>query len=251
MFNLEELTLAIFVQEREFIDGTYINNDILVYMPRINMFKFWICTDNIIHNSIDHLSKDEIQRTFTNIIFQQVECMINYSHWFSQCYVFSLPFMFNFFIDIGNTFPTIIFNYVRILRVQDNVPFEHDFFIRLAWSFPLLQQLTIKNVKPQSSLLDQLGSNDNQLYSIINYPYLISLCFERAHNDYVEQFLNDTKTYLPRLTKLIIKYNQLQLVTENFTKERTRLNCININELHFMMETIKLSKDCYVYFPSL
>ncbi|CAF2910069.1 unnamed protein product [Rotaria sp. Silwood2] len=216
MLSLEELTLSIFVEERTFIDGTSLYNEILVYMPRLYMFNFWICTENMIHNSIHHLSEDDIQRTFTNIIFQQVECIVNYLY--------------------------------RITQLQDDVPFEHEFFIRIAWSFPLLQQLTIKNVRPQSSLSDQLNSNDNQLYSIVNYPYLISLCFENVHNDYVEQFLNDTKTHLPRLTNLTINYDQLQLVTENFTKERTRLNCINVNELYLMIETIVHSKDFYVYF---
>ncbi|CAF4625430.1 unnamed protein product, partial [Rotaria sp. Silwood2] len=219
MLSLEELTLSIFVEERTFIDGTSLYNEILVYMPRLYMFNFWICTENMIHNSIHHLSEDDIQRTFTNIIFQQVECIVNYLY--------------------------------RITQLQDDVPFEHEFFIRIAWSFPLLQQLTIKNVRPQSSLSDQLNSNDNQLYSIVNYPYLISLCFENVHNDYVEQFLNDTKTHLPRLTNLTINYDQLQLVTENFTKERTRLNCINVNELYLMIETIVHSKDFYVYFSLL
>jgi len=251
MLNLEELTLSITVQERTFIDGTSLYNEILVYMPRLNIFNFWICTDNMIHNSFHYLSKDDIQQTFTNIIFQQVECIVNHFYHISQCHVFSLPFMFNVFDCIGNTFPTIIFNYVRILRVRDNVPFEHEFFIRIAWSFPLLQELTINNCRPQSSLSDRLNSNDNQLYSIVNYPYLISLCFENVHNDYVEQFLNDTKTHLPRLKILTINYGQLQLVTENFTRERTRLNCINVNKLDLMMETVVHSKDVYVYFPLL
>ncbi|CAF3384694.1 unnamed protein product [Rotaria socialis] len=194
MINLEELTLSIFVQERTLIDGTSLYNEIFVYMSRLNMFNFWICTDNMINNSIHHhLSEDDIQQTFTNIIFQQVECIINHFAHISQYHVFSLPFMFSCFDYIGNTFPTVIFNYVRILRVQDNVPFEHEFFIRIACSFPLLQQLTIKNVRPQSSLPDELNSNDNQLYSIVNYSYLISLCFEIVHHDYVEQFLDDTK----------------------------------------------------------
>ncbi|CAF1250911.1 unnamed protein product [Rotaria sordida] len=251
MLNLEELTLSIFIQDRPFIDGTSLYNEILVYMPRLNMFNFRICTEKLINDSIHHLSKDDIQRTFTNTIFQQVECIVNYFYYIAQFHVFSLSFVFNYFNFIGNTFPTIIFNYVRILRVQDNVPFEHEFFIRIAWSFPLLQQLTVNNIRPQSLFSDELNSNDNQLYSIVNYPYLISLCLENVHNDYAEQFLNDTKTHLPRLTKLIINYDQLQLVTENFTRERTRLNCANVNELNLMMQTIVHSKDFYVYFPLL
>jgi hypothetical protein len=251
MLNLEELTLSIIVGNRTtFIDGTCIYNEILVYMPRLNKFNFCICTNMAIHHLIHRLSKDDIQRTFTNIIFEQVECIVNYSYTGAICHVFSLPFMFNYLNYIGNTFPTIIFTYVRSLQVEDNVPFEHEFFIRIAWSFPLLEQLSIINLERQSSIPKKLNCDNNQLYSIVKYPYLISLYIYTVHKDYVEQFLNDTKTHLPRLTKLTIRYDKLQIVTENFTRDSTRLNCINVNELN-IIETIVHSKDFYVYFPLL
>jgi hypothetical protein len=121
--------------------------------------------------------------------------------------------MCNYLNRIGNTFPTIIFNYVRCLELQENVPFEHEFFIRIAWSFPLLEKLCITNLTPQSSTPKKFYC-DNQLYSIVEYPYLISLNLHCAHNDYVEQFLSSTKTHLSRLTKLTVNYNQLEFVTE-------------------------------------
>ncbi|CAF0840044.1 unnamed protein product [Rotaria sp. Silwood1] len=126
MLNLEELTLAIFVQDRTFLNDTSLYNEILVYMGQLNIFNFWICTDKMKDDSIDHLSKDDIQQTFINIIFKQVECIVNNLYCSAQCHVFSLPFMFNYF------------------------------------------------------------------------DYIV--CFENVHNDYIEQFLNDTKTHLPRLT---------------------------------------------------
>ncbi|CAF1515009.1 unnamed protein product [Rotaria sordida] len=253
MLNLEELTLYFTVANRTtFIDGTSIYNEILVYMPRLNKFNFGICTDIIIINNLIHrLSKDDIQQTFTNIIFQQVECIVTYSCRRGKCYVFSLPFMFNDLDYIGNRFPTIIFTYVRSLKLEDEVPFEHEFFIRIAWSFPLLEKLSIMNLKRQSSIAKKLNCDDNQLYSIVKFPYLTSIFFCDVHNDYVEQFLNDTKTHLPCLTKLTIVCNQLQLVTENFTRDRTRLNCINVKQLLNLGEPIVHSEDFYVYFPLL
>jgi hypothetical protein len=72
-----------------------------------------------------------------------------------------------------------------------------------------------------------------------------------VHIDYVEQFLNETKTHLPRLTKLTVNYNHLTIVTENFTRDTTRLNCITVKELYVGEAIVEHSKDSYVYFPLL
>jgi hypothetical protein len=102
----------------------------------------------------------------------------------------------------------------------------------------------------QSEISDNLNSNDNQLYSIVQYPYLTSLDISISHIDYVEHFLNATKALLPRLTKLEVDYDQLIIVTENFTKDTTRLNCAKVKQL-IIEETLVHSKDFYVYFPLL
>ncbi|CAF1083985.1 unnamed protein product [Rotaria sp. Silwood1] len=94
-----------------------------------------------------------------------------------------------------------MFNDLDYLEVQDEIPFEYEFFIPIAWSFPLLKYLSILNLSSQSSISKKFDCNDNQLYSIVKYPYLISLNLYSAHNDYVEQFLNDRKTYLSHLDK--------------------------------------------------
>jgi hypothetical protein len=89
----------------------------------------------------------------------------------------------------------------------------------------------------------------------------ISLHFGRVHIDYVEQILNQSKTRLPCLTELWIDYDQLKTVTNNFTRDATRLNCISVEELHFHSlsnhndsddHSIKAqSKDFNIYFPWL
>jgi hypothetical protein len=58
-----------------------------------------------------------------------------------------------------------------------------------------------------------------------------SLCLEHAHIDYVEQFLNETTTHLPRLTKVTVNYDRLTIVTENCTRDTTCLNCVKVKEL--------------------
>jgi hypothetical protein len=134
--------------------------------------------------------------------------------------------------------------------VKDDFPFEHEFFHRIAWSFPLLKELCINNTTRQSStILDNGNSNDNQLYSIVTFNYLISLRLEAAHIDYVEQFLNETKTHLPRLTKLTVKYDYLTRITEHFRRDTTRLNCMKVKELYTGEIEVQYLKDFNAYFP--
>jgi hypothetical protein len=67
---------------------------------------------------------------------------------------------------------------------------------------------------------------------------------------YVEQFLLDTKTYAPRLREIEVFFDQLITVTENFTRDATRRNCVNIKRLIFE-RTIEYPEELYPYFPSL
>ncbi|CAF2954277.1 unnamed protein product, partial [Rotaria sp. Silwood2] len=247
--NLEEFTLNATIQKPiRFVDRTQINNQILVHMPRLYKFIFYISTEIKLHHLVPCLSSDDIQQTFTNIRYQQVACLLNHCYDTATCHVFSLPFVFDHIRYIGNTFPSIVFSHVTNLGVHDVVPFEHEFFLRIACFFPMLEKLDVINFKSQSQISDNMNSNDNQLCSIVEYPYLILVRLGRSHIDYYEQFLNDTKTHLPRLTALTVNYDQLTIVTENFTRDATRLNCANVKEL-IIQRTLVHSKDFYVYFP--
>jgi hypothetical protein len=66
----------------------------------------------------------------------------------------------------------------------------------------------------------------------------------------VGHFLDETKTHLPHLAELTATYEQLQTVTENFTRGTTRSNCANVKRLIFE-DSIFYPKDVYRYFPSL
>jgi hypothetical protein len=158
--------------------------------------------------------------------------------------------VFNYVECISNIFPSSIFSHVTEMMVYDIVPFKHEFFVRIARLFPLLKNLCVINFTSESQISDNLNSNHNQLYSIIEYPYLTSLDISISHIDYVEQFLNGTKTHLPRLIKLIVTYDQLTIVTENITRDATRLNCAKMKQL-IIEKTLVHSKDFYFYFPLL
>ncbi|CAF4692679.1 unnamed protein product [Rotaria socialis] len=87
-------------------------------------------------------------------------------------------------------------------------------------------------------------------YEFIEYSHLISLNIIRVHEDYVYEFLLETRTYLPHLTELKVMYDQLKFVTMNFTSDAARRNCSKVKRL-FLENSERLSKDICQYFPSL
>jgi hypothetical protein len=253
MYNLEELRLYISIDDRsKYIDGTQLHNDILIHMPRLHTFMFCINTRSCINESIPNLSNDEIRQTFINIGYEQMTSIIHdVTNGHNICHIFSLPYVFDRLETLGNNFPNIIFNNVTYLMLYDSVPFKHEFFIRIAQSFPLLKHLIIINSDAQLSESDQLEFyNSNQSYSIVKYPHLKILNLSFSHTDYAEQLLNESKTHLPHLMELIIKYEDLQIVTENFTRDATRRNCSKVKSI-IIDEVIEYQKDFYLYFPLL
>ncbi|CAF4176413.1 unnamed protein product, partial [Rotaria magnacalcarata] len=69
-----------------------------------------------------------------------------------------------------------------------------------------------------------------------------------AHDDYIDEFLCNTKTYFQNNILLDIDYKVLQRVTDNFTRDDTRINCTKINEL-VLFGKVKDSKSVQDYFP--
>ncbi|CAF3863619.1 unnamed protein product, partial [Rotaria sp. Silwood1] len=69
-----------------------------------------------------------------------------------------------------------------------------------------------------------------------------------VHDDYIEQFLFDTKTYLQSNIILEVSYESLQRATHNFTRNATRINCTKINKL-YLHGGSKSSNSLQEYFP--
>ncbi|CAF1203570.1 unnamed protein product [Rotaria sordida] len=253
MLYLEKLTLYLPIKGRNKpIDGTYIQNDILVYMPQLHSFTFYIYSYVDTSGLSYKLSNEHIQQTLKNIAEENVASIVNYICMNEvACSIFSIPFAFDHLEDVGNKFPNLVFSYVTYLLVQDNDAFKHEFFIRIARSFPLLKHLRIFNIESQLLLHDLLtcSSDKNQLYSIVKYPYLTSLDVKYAHEDYLDQFLNETKAYVPCLTQLGVMDIHLNIVTKNFTREETRHNCAKVKQL-FVVGSLVHSNNFYDYFPS-
>ncbi|CAM4919280.1 unnamed protein product [Rotaria socialis] len=145
------------------IDGTYVQNDILVYMPQRHSFIFYISTSIDISDLSINLSREHIQQTLINIGQQNAATIVNYlSRCTVECSIFSLPFAFDYMRHLGNIFPNIIFNYATYLLVQDNDAFIHEFFVRIARSFPLLKYLRVFNINLQISVYMKLSSDHIQ-----------------------------------------------------------------------------------------
>ncbi|CAF5124471.1 unnamed protein product, partial [Rotaria sp. Silwood1] len=72
MIILEELTLDIINDKRTtFIDGTQINDKILIYISCLCKFTFHINTEVELHYLTHYSSNEDIQQTFINIGYQQ------------------------------------------------------------------------------------------------------------------------------------------------------------------------------------
>jgi len=122
-----------------------------------------------------------IQRTFTKEVYRHVSYMVDYFYPDTRiCRVFSFPFKFYLLEDITNNIPNIVFNSVTHLKLQDKNPFKHEFFVRLACTFPSLKNLSISNIQPTFSRFHEHHLLEKDWWSIIEYPHLVSLDVEKA-----------------------------------------------------------------------
>ncbi|CAF3298072.1 unnamed protein product [Rotaria socialis] len=160
-----------------------------------------------------------------------------------HCHIYSYPYSLTHYNYITNNFRGGLFKHVCKISLVDERPFEHEFFLQIAKSFPFVRELRIHNREPQN--------NDKQQCSIIEYPHLTKLVLTQSHchENYLEQFLNSSKMYLSNNIYLIVDYDSLQRVTDNFTSDTTRMNCAKIKYLNLDIQpelSLDLIKD---YFP--
>ncbi len=250
MLYLEKLTLYLRVTCQDvFVDPISLINEFSMHMSRLCSFKFYLSSNSNRNDLVRYLSNNDIKQNYMNIGYQEVSNIVCFTIVTGTYHIFTLPFEFVKLISIGNIFPNIIFNNVIELWVQDAVPFEHEFFLRIAQAFPLLKILSVSDFSPLSYTVKK--SSDNiQSYQIVEYPHLTLLDITRAGVNYIEQFLNETKTHLPSLARLNVFYEELRIITENFTREATRRNCTHVTRLNTGRQIVG-SKEYHIYFPLL
>ncbi|CAF4204874.1 unnamed protein product [Rotaria sordida] len=251
MSNLEELGLCLTVYvHKTFIDGNHLKTKIIKQMTRLNQFTFFIRSFINIFNEMSFPSTEDIQQTFIDFPFNKI---ISYVDNFAdrkkiQCYIYSYPFLMRYYTGITNNFPGGLFEHVRVVSLFDEQPFEHEFFLRIQKSFPFIEELFLANRKPQNRKQYYESNSNNQTLSLIEYFFLNKLDISNVHDDYIEQFLFDTKTYLQNNVILSVDYESLQRVTHNFTRDATRTNCAKISKL-YLWDQGKRSNSLEEYFP--
>jgi hypothetical protein len=109
-------------------------------------------------------------------------------------------------------------------------------------SFPLLELLHIFYDKPQKEKQESIAC--------IIFLHLIVLNVNRTHVGYAEQFLLDKYCYLFCLLNLMINYESLILVANNFTNDAARLTCSKVTSLR-VKESFIPPKNFHQYFPLL
>ena len=255
MFKLEKLTLSLrVIYQTSFMDGIYLDDLLLSRMSYLHTFHFDIVTEFSNFPGQLTLTCDDIRRRFI-VRGLHVDCSIEYHYDRAhRIHVYSIPSNMEHIQCITSCFSGGIFPNVRNLFVRDlNYPFEHDFFIKISHSFPLLSRLTLTNTNEQKEKSSQqLVKTEQNSSTIIEYPHLVELVFSTVHIDYVEEFLSDLNTRLVSRIVLCVEYQHLQTVTRNFTRDATRANCTKIKQIIFSDKASMVhSRDYYSYFPLL
>jgi hypothetical protein len=241
MSNLEKLSLDFVNRNTPIIDGNDLEENILNYMTKLKKFKFNIRSVIPFNNQVNLPSNENIQNTlknFKNRIISSTDYFPKADEF--HCHIYSYPYTSVRYDHITNNFRGGLFTCVRRISLFDERPFEHDFFHRLAQSFTFLIELALHNREPQN--------NDNQQWSIIEYPCLNELYLVQTHENYVKQFLSNDKMCLLNNISLHVDYNTLQRVTDNFTSDVTRMNSSKIECLVLYNES-ELCPGLKDYFP--
>jgi len=131
MINLTELALFLPVvrEDSTYIDGIQLHDQILIYMPRLNKFTFSINTGVINENiKTDLPSNEDIQHSFIRTGCTQVALCVQYRSEdnVGMSHVYSVPYQFEYFLRLNNSFQGGMFDTVQYLTIIDERPFEHN-----------------------------------------------------------------------------------------------------------------------------
>lgn len=228
MINLEELSLylSVYRTNSRYLDGTQFHDQFLIDMPQLNKFTFNIKTEVVNSNVTFELqSEKDIQDSFTGRYYQQVasHTSIYIPKTAGICHIYSLPFAFEYFLDLDHSFRGGAFHRVRYLKMEDSWSFEYSLFQIISRDMPFLQYLYINNVHQQYQKERSCG--------LLTLPYLTYLNLKDAHSDYAEVFLLKKNTYLPGLLNLHIDGISLKEITKNFSKDPMDFNFQTLRSL--------------------
>ena len=226
-----------------YVDGIQLYDEFLLHMPMLRKFAFNIRTTVFNDNpAIELPSNEDIQRSFVGRIHGPVASHIDTTSTIGnkESHIYSLPYAFDCFVNLTNSFQGGMFDKVRYLRMHDGYPFEFDFFRLISQSFPALKFLHFSNSCPQKG--------KRHLSTSITFPYLTYLNLTHSHVDYAEQFLLTKNAYVPRLMHLCIRYRSLVAIINNFTNDVTQFNFTMVKRID-SYESFVRPKRFSQYFP--
>jgi hypothetical protein len=150
--NVECLTLLFAIgvngiEANHFIDGSVLERDIVLHMPRLSLFNFHI--RSILKNA-SHVTIEQIRQRCRKSMSSFGCTLDRFKNKFSQCQIYSLPFIGTRLDFISNRFPLFdvnktFANVTTLLLFDDVKPFESIFFERLSQALPQLKTLEIFN----------------------------------------------------------------------------------------------------------
>lgn len=253
MSNLEELFLNMSIDLDTFFEGNHLKNDIISYMPKLIRLVFSIRSSLFkIYDLTDVPSNDDIQCTFQGLEDYQITSYVDYfpDEKVAQCHIYSHPYTLSSLSRLTNSFSGGLFPFVTKVSLFDDHLFEHEFFIRIAQSFPVLKILFIDNELPLNHKQYQQANEDCRNMPHIEYPNLTHLKLDANLDYYVELFLNADKVCLSTYINLSVCYSRLRRVTHNFTRGLTRRNCARV-KCFLNIESWKVPEQFHEYFPNI
>lgn len=245
MSNLEKLSLFIkCIREQSFVDENNFKTNVINHLPRLKTLNFNIYSFIDNPDQMNFFSNEDSRKTLKEFSNTQIISCVDYfpDENQGQCHIYSYPFTLITYEYITNSFPGGLFTHVREIVLFDERPFEHGFFLRIRNSFPFVKDLTVTNWKAQC----QKSMNDNR----IHYHHLTTLVLLDVHDDYIEEFLLDTKTSLPFNLSLQVDYQSIRRVTHDFRRIETRINCSKINCV-YLDRVRQFSKHFRNYFRTI
>ena len=221
-------------------------------MLRLSQLTFDIRSIMKMNNQTILPSKEDIQKTFESLQYTEIKSYINHFQNRNeyQCHVYTYPSQMSFYHYLSNQFPGGYYPYVSIVSLYDEYPFEHQFFLQLVQSFPFIEKLVLSNNQSQQCKHSCQSKNANYHFSVVKYAHVIELHLNSINDDYIEEFLCDTKTSFRNNIRLHIPVNALSRVTKHFTRNDTRKNCAKVDSL-FSWTDWTPSKSFEEYFSSI
>ncbi|CAF4901878.1 unnamed protein product, partial [Rotaria socialis] len=150
--QIKELNLHLVVYcEKRFIDDYDLKRNIISHLLQLNKFVFNIQSRLPLNDQAYLSSNEHCQRSFNGFKNNKIISCVDYfpDRKEGHCHIYSYPYPAKYYEYITNNFQDGLFKYVREVSLYDERPFEHEFFVKIAKSFPLMEQLTVYNDKPQ------------------------------------------------------------------------------------------------------